>query len=574
VDGRIILSKITFLVPLYNPNFEYLLELVKSFESQSCPNFKVIFIDDGSDNKDYLDRIESIQLDARFTFIEHERNFGISKAQNTGISQCKTEWIGMVDQDDLLPPDTVEKVLKFLEKNSNAAWIYTDEILLQPSGEVELVAKNAFNIVELEASMYLGHLQLFNKIKLAELLYFDSEFDGSQDHEIALRLSSFGYKANHISEALYIWRVNPKSFSKNKTKSYQINPTCIDASLRALNYGRSNGNFNSVNYDGVYTLENITFNGPISIIIPTAGKNRPKKNKLLLEFLIKSLVSSTDRELLLGIDLIIVTSDKDTSSKVINMMRKYPLKYQVTEDVGEFNFSRKISRGVSLAQNEEIIFVNDDIEIQSKNALHTLVALKNNYKLKVAGPIIVESSSNRLQSAGDYIGNGTIKHIGTGINLDTPIGRRISQLAREVSSITGAFMATTKTVYVENGGFDYNLKSSYQDAVFCAQIRRSLGRLAIFPQVKVTHIEGISRGKKVDDIEKSYAFAALKAELLLPDPFGCPNYPNNILAVNAKRYMQILLKIYFNLNKRGLIPFQVKQVLKRLNRYLNLMEKV
>ena len=56
------------------------------------------------------------------------------------------------------------------------------------------------------------------------------EFDGSQDHDMVLRLTEKAEKVVHVPKVLYYWRVHPESVSMNlDSKSY-----AVDAAIRAI----------------------------------------------------------------------------------------------------------------------------------------------------------------------------------------------------------------------------------------------------------------------------------------------------------------------------------------------------
>lgn len=88
----------------------------KSLCSQTCKDFEWIITDDGSsDNTEEL--VKEWVNEADFPIIYNKMNHvGIPRALNSGISKASTPWFMMLDSDDYLKPEAVEKVLQWLDE--------------------------------------------------------------------------------------------------------------------------------------------------------------------------------------------------------------------------------------------------------------------------------------------------------------------------------------------------------------------------------------------------------------------------------------------------------------------------
>lgn len=104
------MPKATVVVPVYNVE-EYLEKCVESILAQTEEDFELLLVDDGStDGSGSLcDRIS--QRDSRIQVI-HQENQGLGGARNTGIKAASGDWILLVDSDDWIQPDTLEKTLE------------------------------------------------------------------------------------------------------------------------------------------------------------------------------------------------------------------------------------------------------------------------------------------------------------------------------------------------------------------------------------------------------------------------------------------------------------------------------
>ena len=97
-------------------NRAYILgQAYESLKAQTSKDFEWIITDDGStDNTEELVK-EWQKEDNGFPVLYNKlQHVGIPRALNSGVSKASTEWFMMLDSDDYLLPETVEKVLSWL----------------------------------------------------------------------------------------------------------------------------------------------------------------------------------------------------------------------------------------------------------------------------------------------------------------------------------------------------------------------------------------------------------------------------------------------------------------------------
>lgn len=104
------MPKATVIVPVYNVE-AYLEKCVDSILAQTEPDFELLLVDDGStDNSGALcDKLA--QKDSRIQVI-HQKNQGLGGARNTGIKAASGDWVLLVDSDDWIEPELLEKTLE------------------------------------------------------------------------------------------------------------------------------------------------------------------------------------------------------------------------------------------------------------------------------------------------------------------------------------------------------------------------------------------------------------------------------------------------------------------------------
>lgn len=108
---------ISLIIPVFNQE-AYLEECISSILNQSCQDFEIILVNDGSvDNskeicKRYEKKIKNI-------YYYEQVNAGVSVARNLGLQHAKGEWIMFVDPDDFLKPDILSCLLKNTEEDTD-----------------------------------------------------------------------------------------------------------------------------------------------------------------------------------------------------------------------------------------------------------------------------------------------------------------------------------------------------------------------------------------------------------------------------------------------------------------------
>ena len=98
--------KVSIIVPVYNTE-KYLEQCIGSITSQTIREIEIIIVDDGS-REECAKLCDSLaKTDDRIRVI-HKENAGPGFARNTGIEAASGEYIGFVDSDDYIKPETYD----------------------------------------------------------------------------------------------------------------------------------------------------------------------------------------------------------------------------------------------------------------------------------------------------------------------------------------------------------------------------------------------------------------------------------------------------------------------------------
>lgn len=229
-------TPVTFsiLTPLYNTPELFLRELIQSLQAQTYKNWELCLADGSDGAHAYVGRIckEYAKTDSRIKYHVLAENRGISENTNACIKLASGAYFGLLDHDDVLHPSALYEMMAAITR-TQADFLYSDEVKFHGNTEdaVDFNFKPDFGKDELRSHNYICHFTVFSRTLLEKAgQVYRPEFDGSQDHDMVLRLTEQAGTILHIPKVLYYWRVHENSVSMNlESKSY-----AVDAAIRAV----------------------------------------------------------------------------------------------------------------------------------------------------------------------------------------------------------------------------------------------------------------------------------------------------------------------------------------------------
>ncbi|MBI5582840.1 MAG: glycosyltransferase [Deltaproteobacteria bacterium] len=182
---------ISVIIPTYN-RAPLVVEAVDSVLAQSCRDFELIVIDDGSTD-DTEARLALLR--GRLHYLRQERS-GVSAARNRGLALASGEWVAFLDSDDLWLPRKLELQTDFLARHPEAEICQTEEIWIRNGRRVNprlRHAKPAGDIFEPSLALCLvsPSAVMLRKSLLATLGPgpFDPQLPACEDYDLWLRIA-------------------------------------------------------------------------------------------------------------------------------------------------------------------------------------------------------------------------------------------------------------------------------------------------------------------------------------------------------------------------------------------------
>lgn len=523
--------KISILVPLYNTPKQFLVEMIKSVTDQTYKNWELCLADGSDDEHAFVGEYcrSLAKDDSRIVYKKLEKNEGISENTNACIKMASGEYIALFDHDDVLHPSALFEAMKAICEHG-AEYVYTDEATFAGENLNDIITyhfKPDFAPDNLLANNYICHFSVFKASLLDKVGVFRSKYDGSQDHDLILRLTDAASKVYHVRKLLYFWRSHKNSVAmdiNSKTYAIEAGKSAVHDFLESKGYNVVVTS--SAAHPTIYRLQ-YELNGTpkISVIIP---------NKNHLSDLIHCVESILNFSTYTNYEIIIVDNQSDDE----NLFNYYTeleklgnvrvLKYDKP-----FNYSAINNYAVSQATGEYLLFLNNDTQIISNNWMEEMLMYAQRGDVGAVGGKLFYANDT-VQHGGVILKLGEDRvaghsHFGCPRNNPGYMGKMF--YSQDVSAVTAACMMVPKDVFEKVNGFDEELAVAYNDIDFCLKIRE-LGKLIVFtPYCELYHYESLSRGK---DTEKKNRERFIEEKKLFLDRWqsvldkGDPYYNPNL----------------------------------------------
>lgn len=531
--------KISILVPLYNTPKEFLTEMIDSVMNQTYSNWELCLADGSDDAHSYVGdvcREYQEKSQGRIVYSKLLKNEGISGNTNECYKLATGEYIGLFDHDDILHPSVLYEYVKAINEQG-ADYLYCDETTFK-SGDINKMLtmhfKPDYAPDNLRANNYICHFSVFSRELLKGEELFRTKFDGSQDHDMILRLTDNAKKIVHVPRLMYYWR----SHAGSTAGGIDAKPYAIEAAKGAVaehlkKHGYDHFQISSTRaFETIFKVRyEIIGNPKISIIIAN------KDHAADLDRCVDSILRKSTYD---NFEIIIVENNsstqeiKDYYSKLLgysyeeafadlqkngqmdgqshtqkatdrscdcgrltaNADGKGAGRVSIVTYEGSFNYSAVNNLGEAYAEGEYILLLNNDTEVITVNWLEELLMYAQRKDVGAVGAKLYYGDKT-IQHAGVVIGLGAHRTAGH-THYKQPrqnlgyMGRLC--YAQDVTAVTGACLLVKKSLYDEVGGLDESFEISLNDVDFCLKLREKKLLNVFTPFAELYHYESISRG--------------------------------------------------------------------------------
>ena len=221
-NRRYEVPKVSVFIPAYNCE-DFIEDAIYSVINQTYTDLEILVTDDGgTDNTANLVK-QMAERDSRIRFFP-KSNGGIGSACNHMLSFAKGEYALQLDGDDVLAPDTVEKMVEILD-NSPIGFVYGDAFLVDRNLKFSRRSYSWSNYDRqkmIDGGMHIHPPRMFRMRDFNRTTKYDEELENAVDFDFFLKLAevSDGY---HYQRGLYLYRKHGSNTSDTRTNKQTEN---------------------------------------------------------------------------------------------------------------------------------------------------------------------------------------------------------------------------------------------------------------------------------------------------------------------------------------------------------------
>ena len=483
--------KFSFIVPTYNIKRELLQECIESMLNQSYKNFEICIADDKSTLQETIDTLKEYESNSKIKITYRKENGMISKSSNSAIELTTGDFIVLVDNDDVINIDSLYYFALELNKDKKIDMIYSDEDLIDYNGKrMQPHFKPDYSPDTFKCLNYICHLTCIRKEIVDKIGGFRSNYDGSQDYDLFLRVEDITTNIKHIPKILYHWRqtrTSTATYLGNKSYAYIRGKEALIDTFKRRNIDCEVLDNKSVS---AYLVKYKHNNPKVSIIIPMRDKAKLTE-KCLSSLYNKTLYKNFE---------VIIADNGSVEPQTFELFNKYSKMYdnfKVIRFDCEFNYAYINNKAVEQSTGEYILLLNNDTEVIDPDWLDWMVGYAKQDHVGCVG-IKLLYKDKKVQHAGvalsygGFAGHLFVPYSHNDVGL---FGRLV--MPYNYTAVTAACMLIKKSKYEEVNGFDEKLKIALNDVDLCLKLLEKGYYNVCLSNVEMFHYESKSRGYEV-----------------------------------------------------------------------------
>ena len=223
------ITNFSVLMSLYfkeNPNFFD--ESLKSiWDTQVVKPSEIILVLDGPIEKELQDCVNKWEkkLGSVLKIIAIEKNIGLGKALNEGLTHCTNEWVFRMDTDDICTSDRFEKQVAYIENNPSVV-LFGGQVLEFDKTVTDAKILKAVPTTYEQIKKFAQNRCPFNHMTIAYKKDIILSLGGYQhhlfmeDYNLWLRVIGNGYKVANLADVIVYARVGNGMHARRKGLEY------------------------------------------------------------------------------------------------------------------------------------------------------------------------------------------------------------------------------------------------------------------------------------------------------------------------------------------------------------------
>ena len=203
-------------MPVFNAG-AFLEPAIESLRAQTCTDWELIAIDDGSSDDSAETLRHFADLDPRIRPIFQSENRGIPTTRNFGLKKMRGQYLAFLNHDDVAVPERFAEQLAFLRANEEIALLGTAIENVNERGERINIAQMPESDLEIHwMALFdcpIRHSALMGRASAFADLHYDESLPINSDYDFLSRAIR-NLKAANLAQVLVQYRKHPKNASR------------------------------------------------------------------------------------------------------------------------------------------------------------------------------------------------------------------------------------------------------------------------------------------------------------------------------------------------------------------------
>ena len=433
-------------------------------------------------------RIHMAAWRARQSFAPHlcpaQATGGVGDQELALVADASDAWLILAPADAWAPSDIAGRIAAHIETRPDVDIFYADTAVLDVGGEPQVWLKTDFDRTQLLAHDYLGPLLIVRGSAFHALGGRRPDAASAQLYDLALRAAFAGLSLDRLAEVLVAVPGSQAFAGLEDRRRVLQRVLAAQGEPLEVRPGRASG---ALSVARVFADP-----PPVTLVIPTlqggSVRGRPHISNLL----------DSLRRTAWPMDRLTVLIGDDQASGALFRAASWPFALKRVETLrppGQpFNFAAKMNRLWRLCETEHLVLMNDDVQVIEPGWLNALMTFAVEPDVGAVGARLL-FPTGRVQHAGVVGGLlGLCAHAWFNQRADQPTYQDWALIQREWSIVTGAVLATRRSVLERVNGLDEAFALDFNDVDLCLKMRTQGLRVVYTPDAELIHHEKASRG--------------------------------------------------------------------------------
>ena len=221
------MATVDVIIPAYN-TAKYLPAAIESVLAQTFEDWQIVLVDDGStDNTAEIVAPYRERCGTKLKYVK-QQNRGLPAARNTAIKSSDSEYLALLDADDVWLPCRLEESLKVMEARPQAGVSHGLITLIDPEGNIGQVCEGNRKNYEGHVApyIYMRTIELpcptmtFRRRCVDDVGLFDETMRATEDRDLWFRIA-LRYEVAFVPKVIAYYRRSPNSMSADPQRMLQ-----------------------------------------------------------------------------------------------------------------------------------------------------------------------------------------------------------------------------------------------------------------------------------------------------------------------------------------------------------------